>query len=203
MFQPSHRGYFPIMDIRRNLLLLFLYIAAANSFPNLVDDWGSQNLNSDSIASSGLGFLDIGLSEPQDNTNFYFNDDESLSISGNPVLADPGVDGATISTFQDLTGDELSASIAGLDDGDATLSFPAIDAKGELAMDDICPLGYWNRCCNGGACFWGRIGLNLAELLANKCPAPTPVLKAICADSQLWCCYARPVSPWHPLLLTK
>lgn len=131
------------MNIRRNLLLLFLYMAAASSLPSLYDDWDSQDLNSDSITSDGLGLSDIGLSDPQDSTNLY-TIDEYPSISGDIALADPGFDGATTTTFQALTEDGLSGSNTGFDDG-----------KFELAKDDICQDGYWNRCCNSGLCFWG------------------------------------------------
>lgn len=139
------------MEIQRKLLLMFLCMAAANSLPSLFDDSDNQNLNSDSSVSPELGTVS---SEPPDFTNLYANDDEFPLISGNIALADPGLDGAT-SLFQDLPAKDLSGSAAHLEDGDILRSLPAADSSIELAMDDFCPLGYWNRCCHDGYCFWG------------------------------------------------
>lgn len=130
-------------------------MAAANSLPSLFDDSDNQVLNSDSSVSPGLGLSDIVSSEPEDFTNFYATDDESPSISGEIALADPGLDGTTTSLFQDLTVDGLSGSTSLLGAGDTLRSLPAADGSVELAMDDFCPLGYWNRCCQHGYCFWG------------------------------------------------
>ena len=143
------------MVVRRNLRLLFLYMAAANSLPNPFNDLESQNLYSDGIGSTKLDFLDMGLSEPQDSTNLYTKADQFPSISDGTALANPGLDWTTTSTYQGSTEDEWIGSIAGFDDSEPTLSFPTSDSKVELAMDDICPIGYWNRCCNFGYCFWG------------------------------------------------
>lgn len=146
---------FPIMNVPRNLLLLFLSLAAVNSRPNFLDDWDNQIWSSDSIDSAELGLSDMGLSEPQDITNFYVTDDVFPSISGDTALADSGFDGVITNTFQGSTEDGLSGPISSFNDGDALFLFPTNGDTGELAMDDICPDGYWNRCCNGGYCFWG------------------------------------------------
>lgn len=143
------------MDVRRNLLVLFLCIAAANSLPNLFNDWDSQELASDILASSEVGLPDLGWSEPQDNTNLFATGDGYPSIIGDLALGDPGLDGVTTSPFQDLSEGALSKSTTPLEDGDTLLSLPATDDKVELALDDICPLGHWNRCCYNGLCFWG------------------------------------------------
>lgn len=143
------------MEFRRKLLLLILCMTAANSLPNLFDDSDNNDLNSDSSFSPGLGLLDIGSSEPQDFTDFYATDNEFPSYSDNIVLADPGLDVVTTSSLQDPTADELSGLTTSLEYGDTLRSLPAAEGNVELAMDDFCPLGYWNRCCHHGYCFWG------------------------------------------------
>lgn len=152
------------MDVRRNIFLLLLYMTAAKSLPNILNDWDSHILNSNSIAFSGSGFPDMDVSEPRDSSIFDVSGDEFLSFNGDWSLAGPGFDGATSSTFQDLTEGGSSKSILGVDNGNLMLSPPVMDGMGELAMDDICTIGYWNRCCKDGNCFWGRfrveVGIN-------------------------------------------
>ena len=144
------------MDVRRKFLLLFLCMIAANSLPSLFDDSNNNGLDSDSSVSSGLGLLDIESSEPQDFIDFYAINNEFPSISDDIVLADPGLDGVTKSSpFHDLTADGLSGLTTPLGEGDTLRSLPVAPGNVELAMDDFCPLGYWNRCCQFGYCFWG------------------------------------------------
>ena len=130
-------------------------MAAANSLPSLFDDLDDQNVNSDSSVSPSLGLSDMVSSEPQDFIDLYATDDEFPSISSNIALADPGLDGATTSLFQDLPGEALSGSATSLGDDDILRSLPAADGRVELAMDDYCPSNYSNHCCRDGYCFWG------------------------------------------------
>lgn len=131
-------------------------MTAAKSLPNILNDWDSQISNSDSIAFSGTGLLDMDLSEPKGNSLFDVGGDEFLSFNGDLSPAGPGFAEATSSIFQDLSEDESSISIASADSSNVNLSPPVMYGMGELASDDICTIGYWNRCCHDGVCFWGR-----------------------------------------------
>jgi hypothetical protein len=185
------------MDFVRNIFLLLVYIAAANCLPNLFDDWDDSILNTDNIAFVDQGISDIGLSGPQDSTIWDFSDHGSLSFSNHelgPWPVEPTDEEATSSIFQDVTGDQWGTFIA-TSDGDTTQWNPEVDGTTELlAIDDICPLGYWNRCCHNGVCFWCKFGFHLGQMVTDKRAAPTPVLRAVCSDEQIWCCYDRPVS---------
>lgn len=114
-----------------NVILLLLFKVAANSLPNLLNDWDSQLLSSDGIAFDESGSQDIALSEPLDTYLFDRSSDETSLIESeiSPLLPHSRFDGAISSVFQDSTEAESSPTF------------------------DICPLGYWNRCCNRGVCF--------------------------------------------------
>ena len=136
------------MHFRQTFFLKFLYIAVANSLPNVLDQWDSQILSSDSTTFAEPGFPDMNLLEPQENAILDSNLDGSLLFNSDPLLASSGYNGDTSSIFQDLAGDE-SISIPSVDSGNA------MPSSTELAMDDVCPFGYWNHCCYNGFCVWG------------------------------------------------
>ena len=144
------------MCARRNIFLLLLYITAAKSLPNILNDWDSQISNPDSIAFSETGLLDMDVSQPQGNSLFDVGGDEFLSFNGDLSPAGAGFAEAPSSIFQDLIEDESSISKPSVDSSNLILSPPVMNGMGELAKDDICPEGYWNRCCHDGVCFWGR-----------------------------------------------
>jgi hypothetical protein len=195
---------FSIMGFRQYVMLLSLFMAAADSLPNLLNDWDSQILNTGNIALSELGSQDTDLSRSDDHYLWDTNSDEKLAFTDpglNPQLLDSKSGGAISSVFLDWTETESSPTLPLLGNSDVIPSNPGTDNENKLAMDDICPLGYWNRCCNGDACFWCRFGSNSEKVVIDNDTAPTPVLNAICPETQLWCCFDRPVSFFHRQLL--
>lgn len=149
------------MHLGRNGLLPFLYITIANSFPNFLSSWDSQLSPLENIAFSGFDVPTLGASDSQDIVSSDSGADSLLSFNEDPLPNGSGYDETTSPFLQDLDETTLKPSFADSKDDGTTPSYSDMGDKTELVMDDICNLGYWNRCCRDGVCYWGKFAFQL------------------------------------------